>query len=328
MATIPPPTPTAPPAGAPITGCQPGGGLCLGLELAWGRLRRAWLRRFRPGYVRRMAALRRGDCPGCPHDVVDPRDLKFARNVCGYWFAPEDDPFAWRGRLGLARAGLAEVVCFSAGLLALAGASVALGVWRHPAWYALLAPVAVLWVFVVSFFRDPEREVPADPDALVSPADGVVTQAGEVEEASFPGGRAFRVSIFLSVFNVHVNRVPRAGRVTGLSYYPGCFLDARHRDCHAQNEQLWVDLEDGRLGCLVRVKQIAGAVARRIVCDLRVGEEVVAGERFGMIKFGSRTEVCVPPGAVREVVVKVGDAVKGGSDVLLRLGAPGVTGPG
>src|SRR5436190_2881540 len=98
---------------APIGSAQPGGGFCYSLEIAWGRLRRAFLRRCRPGYVRRMQALRRGECPGCPHDVIDPRDLKFARPVCGYWFRPEDDRFAWRGRLRLARAGLAELVCFS-----------------------------------------------------------------------------------------------------------------------------------------------------------------------------------------------------------------------
>src|SRR5262245_48359132 len=104
MATTAPPT-GAPPASAPITSPQPGGGFCMGLELAWGRLRRAWLRRVRPGYVRRMAEKRQGSCPDCPHDVIDPRDLKFHRNVCGYWFREEDDPFRWRGRLPVARAG-------------------------------------------------------------------------------------------------------------------------------------------------------------------------------------------------------------------------------
>src|SRR5687767_12128844 len=82
------------------TSVQPGGGWCMSLELAWGRLRRAWLRRVRSGYVRRMAELRQGECPGCPHDIVDPRDLKYIRNVCGYWFRPEDDRFGWRDRLG------------------------------------------------------------------------------------------------------------------------------------------------------------------------------------------------------------------------------------
>src|SRR2546423_1470213 len=99
--------------GAPPAGVQPGGGFCLGIELAWGRWRRWYLRRFRPGYVTRMTALRQGSCPDCPHEIVDARDTKFCRNVCGYWFRPEDDRFAWRDRLGLARVGLAEVICFS-----------------------------------------------------------------------------------------------------------------------------------------------------------------------------------------------------------------------
>jgi phosphatidylserine decarboxylase len=318
MATLP--STAAPPlTPAPATSAQPGGGLCMALELAWGRLRRAYLRRLRPAYVRRMAGLRQGHCPDCPHDVVDPRDLKFVRNVCGYSFRPADDPFAWRGRLGLARYGLAEVVCFS--LLFLGGAALAgaLAVTVHPVFWAAFALVLAAWAFVVSFFRDPRRVIPAGPDLLVSPADGTVTHAGEVSDADFPGGRAFTVSIFLSVFNVHVNRVPRSGRAVRLAYYPGCFLDARHGDCAARNEQFWVDLEDARTGALVRVKQVAGAIARRIVCWLRPGEELRAGERYGMIKFGSRTEVSVPAELVECVLVKPGDKVKGGSTPLLRL---------
>jgi phosphatidylserine decarboxylase len=316
--TSAPPTPT-PLKPAPIPCAQPGGGLCVGLELAWGRLRRAWLRRFRPGYVRRMAGLRQGHCPDCCHDVIDPRDLKFHRNVCGYWFRDEDDPFRWRGRLRLARAGLAEVVCFSLLFAALALLFLVLGARAHPVFFAPLAVTAVLWVFVLSFFRDPERVIPADAGALVSPADGTVTHVGEVADPDFPGGRAFLVGIFLSVFNVHVNRVPRTGRVTGLRYYPGCFLDARRPECGVRNEQFWIDLEDGQTGVPVRVKQIAGAIARRIVCWLRPGEEVRAGDRLGMIKFGSRTEVLLPADAVGEALVRVGDKVKGGSTVLLRL---------
>jgi phosphatidylserine decarboxylase len=142
----------------------------------------------------------------------------------------------------------------------------------------------------------------------------------EVDEADFPGGRAFRVGIFLSVFNVHVNRVPRNGRVTALRYFPGYFLDARNPACGVVNEQFWIDLQDGATGQPLRVKQIAGAIARRIVCWLKEGEEVRAGTRLGMIKFGSRTELYLP---VRreglEVAVKVGDKVKGGSSILLRF---------
>jgi phosphatidylserine decarboxylase len=313
-------TPVCPPLhAAPIASAQPGGGFCMGLELAWGRLRRAFLRRFRPGYVRAMQAKRQGNCPNCPHDVIDPRDLKYVCNVCGWWFRPEDDRFRWRGRLGLARYGLAEVVCFSLLFFALSLACAALAAWLHPLFYVPLAVALAAWLFVLSFFRDPARTPPADPDLLASPADGTVTHLEEVEDADFPGGRAFRVSIFLSVFNVHVNRVPRSGRVARLQYYPGAFLDARDAGCGVRNEQFWTDLTDARTGCLIRTKQIAGAIARRIVCWLKPGEEVRAGERYGMIKFGSRTDLLVPADAVREVLVKVGDKVKGCATPLLRL---------
>jgi phosphatidylserine decarboxylase len=265
-----------------------------------------------------MAELRQGHCPNCPHDIVDPRDLKFNRNVCGYWFRPEDDAFRWRDRLGLARAGLAELLFFSAIFAVLTTVLAGLG-FVYPLLVVPLAVVLSAWLFVISFFRDPDRVIPTGPDALVSPADGTVTHVGEVADIDFPGGRAFRVSIFLSVFNVHVNRSARSGRVAGLHYYPGEYLDARSCECGVRNEQLWTDVTDAQTGVLVRTKQIAGAVARRIVCRLRPGEDVQAGERFGMIKFGSRTEVYVPVEAVREVVVKVGDAVKGGSTILLRM---------
>src|SRR4051794_22309039 len=141
---------TVPLVAAPIPSIQPGGGFCLSLEQAWGRWRRAWLRRFRPGYVHRIAQRRQGHCPDCPHDIIDARDLKLYRNVCGFWFRPEDDAFAWRGRLGLARAGLAEVLCFSALFLT---ASLLLGLlaaWVHPLFYVPLGVVLVLWTFVLS----------------------------------------------------------------------------------------------------------------------------------------------------------------------------------
>jgi phosphatidylserine decarboxylase len=306
-------------ASAPIPSIQPGGGFCFDLERAWGRWRRAWLRRFRPGYVRRMAERRQGHCPNCPHDIVDARDLKLYRNVCGYWFRPEDDPFVWRGRLRLARAGLCELLVFSGLFLLLSLAVVLLGVFLHPLFLLLLVLTLAPWLFVLSFFRDPERTIPADPDALLSPADGTVTHVGETADPDFPGGRAFTISIFLSVFNVHVNRLPRGGRVAALRYYPGEFLDARAADCSVRNEQFWIDLRDGQTGGLVRVKQIAGAIARRIVCWLKPDEEVRAGDRLGMIKFGSRTEISVAVDLVQEALVKVGDTVHGGSTILLRI---------
>jgi phosphatidylserine decarboxylase len=297
---------------------QPGGGTCLSIELAWGRLRRAWLRRLRPGYVRAMLAKRQGECPNCPHDIIDPRDLKFCRNVCGYWFHPEDDHFQWRGRLGFARAGLAELLIFSLLLGTLTAACATGAALLHWALWIPCAAGLVAWAEVVWFFRDPERSIPADPAALVSSADGVVTHVEEIDEPDFPGGRALRISVFLSIFNVHVNRLPRDGRVTAVRYFPGAFLDARHSECARRNEQLWIDLVEPN-GRPLRIKQISGAIARRIVCWLKVGEDVKRGERLGMIKFGSRTDLLLPAGERVEVLVKVGDTVQGAATTLLRF---------
>lgn len=301
-----------------ITSVQPGGGFCFGLEARWGRLRRAWLRRVRPGYVRRMAAARTGDCPGCPHDVIDGRDLKLVRNLCGFRFRPADDRFAYRERLGLARAGLAEVVITSAGCaLALALiAAIAAATDRRAPWLGAIA-VAAVWLQALHFFRDPERAIPDQDDALLAPCDGVVTHIHEIADDDFPGGRALRISVYLSPWDVHLNRAPRAGRVAAVRYLPGAFLNARHRECAVRNEQLWVDLvePDGRT---LRVKQISGAMARRLVCWLRVGEDVLPGERYGMIKYGSRTDVLIPPGDDVALAVAVGDRIAAGSTVLLR----------
>jgi phosphatidylserine decarboxylase len=307
-------------ASPPPYGVQPGGaGVFVRCELAWGRIRRAFLRRVRPGHVERWRQLRQGECPDCPHDVIDPRDLKFTRTVCGYWFRPEDDTYAYRERLGFARYGFAELVGFSAILLGLAAGCGWLANAVSPWFVAPLCVAGVLWVFVVSFFRDPPRRIPADPDALVSPADGTVTHVATTDDPDFPDGPVLRVSIFLSVFNVHVNRVPRAGTVTRVQYFPGVYLDARHAECHVRNEQLWLDFADAATGWPIRVKQISGAIARRIVCALKPGDERNAGDRYGMIKFGSRTDVLLPAAAAGDVAVKVGDKVRGGVTVLLRV---------
>src|SRR5262245_35420640 len=117
---------------SPISSIQPGGGFCFALEHAWGRCRRAWLRRFRSSYVHHMAQLRQGHCPNCPHDILDLRDLKLYRNVCGYSFGPGEDPLTQRGHLPLARAGLAELLFFSTIFFALSAAVVLLGVLVHP----------------------------------------------------------------------------------------------------------------------------------------------------------------------------------------------------
>ncbi len=188
-----------------ISSIQPGGGVCMRLELLWGVWRRRYLRLFRPAYVRRMAALRVGDPGGCPHELLDPRDLKFYRNVTDCHWPPEADPFRWRDRLPFARAGLAE-------LLLLGGGCVVLALALAPVfWPAALVP-AVLALFLLWFFRNPVRSIPAGEGTVVSPADGKVVAVEETEYDEFVGGSAITIGIFLSVFNVHVNRSPAAAR--------------------------------------------------------------------------------------------------------------------
>ena len=126
------------------------------------------------------------------------------------------------------------------------------------------------------------------------------------------------MNIFLSIFNVHVNRIPRTGKIVDVRYFPGEFLDARHAECAVRNEQLWIDMQEP-CGRMIRIKQISGAIARRIVCTLRAGDEVTIGQRLGMIKFGSRTEVLLPLEPGVESAVKVGDTVKGASTILMRV---------
>src|SRR5207247_6649138 len=129
----------------------------------------------------------------------------------------------------------------------------------HSALWIVFAALTLVWLEIVYFFRDPQRTIPQEPGAVVSPADGTITHVEEVDEPDFPGGRALRISIFLSIFNVHVNRTPRSGRITQIRYFPGAFLDARNPDSAVRNEQLWIDmLED--FGRPMRVKQISGAI--------------------------------------------------------------------
>jgi phosphatidylserine decarboxylase len=317
MSAALPPTSSLPPAQAP-TCTQPGGGFFMKLELAWGRLRRAYLRIFWRGYLKRMESLRFGECPHCRHVILDPRDLKYWRNVCGYAFRAEDDPFQWRNDLGFARPGLAEVTLTTVIALVLVLVTV-IAAAKYPICWVLMPFTVIPWLFILWFFRDPERQIPADADALLSPADGTITHVEEVAEPDFPGGRAVRISIFLAVWDVHVNRIPRIGRIVGLRYFPGEYLDARKAESAQRNEQFWTDLEENATPRRIRIKQISGAIARRIVNSLKLEEPVFAGERFGMIKFGSRTDVLVPTTDPVEMLVKVGDKVQGGSTILLRF---------
>lgn len=299
-----------------ITSIQPGGGLCMRLELAWGHIRRAMLKWFFPAYLRRMAARRLGESNSCPFEVLDPRDVKFYRNQGGYSWRPEDDPFAWRERLPVARVGLCELLVIGGGFLMLA---VALAIWD---WRWSVVP-AGLALFVVSFFRNPRRQVPTEPGLVVSPADGKVVSIEEFPHDEFVGGPAVQIGIFLSVFNVHLNRMPVAARVLGLTYRRGKFLNALRPESARENEQMAVRIEEPEAPYRrMIVRQIAGAIARRIVCWLAPGDVLERGAQFGMIKLGSRTELVLPKEAGMEICVQVGQHVKAGETVFVRYGVP------
>jgi phosphatidylserine decarboxylase len=296
-----------------ITTVQPGSGVCYRVELAWGQLRRGYLKTFRPGYVRRMAALRKGDAEGAPWEVLDPRDLKFCRNRCTCDWDPADDPFAWRNRLPFARWGLAELQLMGWPLLFLT-VFLAYSAW----WYLALIP-GVLLALVVWFFRDPPRPVPEGPGLVVSPADGKIAEITRLEHDEYIGGPAVKIGIFLSIFNVHLNRTPATARVIALRYHPGEFLNALDPECLVKNEAMWIGLEEEEPPHRrMIVRQIAGAYARRIVCALRPGEVVPRGGKIGMIKLGSRTELIVPDSPDLEVEVNLGDRVKAGSTIMAR----------
>jgi len=170
----------------------------------------------------------------------------------------------------------------------------------------------LLALFFLWFFRDPERTVPTGPGEIVSPGDGVVTQAEWIETS---GGSRLRISVFLSVFDVHVNRAPVSGTVKAVEYREGRFMNAMNSLSAVANEQTLVVLDAG--GCEVSYKQIAGLLARRIVCTVKVGDRVQRGQRVGMIKFGSRVDVLMPADAVPRV--HPGARVHGGSSVLAVL---------
>jgi phosphatidylserine decarboxylase len=178
-------------------------------------------------------------------------------------------------------------------------------------WYAAAVVLVFLALFIFSFFRDPERAIPSGTGAVVSPGDGRVVVVTEEENAGRPGKR---MSIFLAVWNVHVNRAPATGTITKLEYRPGKFLAAMRERASVENEQNVFTLSTDA-GEMV-FKQIAGLIARRVVSWKKAGEKVARGERVGLVRFGSRVDVWVPKEA--EILVKVGDNVKGGSSVLAR----------
>ena len=180
-------------------------------------------------------------------------------------------------------------------------------------WLSLVFVALIL--YTLAFFRDPNRSDPSDQRAVVAAADGTVADIEEIDEKEFLKARTRRVGIFLSIFDVHTNRAPIAGRVAFQQFRKGLFFDARRPECSEKNEAMTWAFQNPRATIVVR--QLTGAIARRIVGWAKVGDELRRGDRFGMIRFGSRTEVYLPLDA--EILVDVGDHVKGGASVIARL---------
>lgn len=214
--------------------------------------------------------------------------------------------------MNFAREGLIFIVI--AALIAAGAYALALRTRSWPLWLlAFLLTLVALWV--AYFFRDPERTGERGEQLVIAPADGRIVQIAEVDEPAFMKGRSVRVSIFMNVFNVHVNRYPVSGTVAYVHYNPGKFLNAAADKASLENEQSTVGIETESHRVLVR--QIAGLIARRIVSYSKVGDRAVQGERFGLIRFGSRVDVFMPTGST--VRVKVGDVTAAGVTVLAEL---------
>jgi len=218
----------------------------------------------------------------------------------------------------LTRHGFREMLI---GSLVLAILAVVLGY----AWWPLALIVIPVLVWLFAFFRDPNREIPAEQHIMVSPADGTVSDITELDNCELLGNvPALRVGIFLSVFNVHVNRSPCDGKVTQVIYKKGKFINAMsHAKASDENESNTVVMAEPTTGRPIAVvKQIVGLIARRIIFDPKDGDLLRRGDRIGMIKFGSRTELYVPKWLEPSAKVQVGQTVRGGADVILTLGKP------
>ena len=224
-------------------------------------------------------------------------------------------------RISLTKFGLPQVVVypvlvFAAMIIFPRIAGVFLPQW---AVFTIKVILAVILIWILMFFRDPERRCPSDSNLLLAPADGRITEVETVEETNFIGGPALRIGIFLSIFNVHINRAPCNVRVEKITYKKGKYLNAMNSQSGRVNESNELDLvrtetpEDKLI-----VRQISGAIARRIVCATAEGRELSGGEQFGMIKFGSRTELYLPVSENAKCLVKIGDKVKAGLTPLIK----------
>ena len=185
------------------------------------------------------------------------------------------------------------------------------GIFWALSWFWVTGLFVGLFLFVTWFFRDPERSVPEDPNAIVSPGDGKIVEIISEKDPLLDEAYT-RVSIFLNVFNVHVNRVPISGKIQATRYNPGKFFNAASLKASLDNEQSAILLNNGHVTILV--KQIAGLIARRIVCWAKEGDEYQRGQRFGLIRFGSRVDIFLPEGT--DIKVAIGDIVNGGSSII------------
>ena len=185
------------------------------------------------------------------------------------------------------------------------------GIFWALSWFWVTGLFVGLFLFVTWFFRDPERSIPEDPNAIVSPGDGKIVEIISEKDPLLDEAYT-RVSIFLNVFNVHVNRVPISGKIQATRYNPGKFFNAASHKASLDNEQSAILLTNGHVTILV--KQIAGLIARRIVCWAKEGDEYQRGQRFGLIRFGSRVDIFLPEGT--DIKVAIGDIVNGGSSII------------
>ena len=197
----------------------------------------------------------------------------------------------------------------------------ALGLWAF-GWFLWALPFVLLAVALALFFRDPDRTAPASTGLVVSPADGRVMVAGAPPPGAAPGGSWTQVSIFLSPLDVHVNRIPVSGKVTRVDYKPGSYRAAYRPEATTENErsEVWIDAST----CMVVFRQITGVLVRRVVCRVRAGDMVRAGDRMGVMKFGSRIDLFLPAGT--PLLVRAGDRVRAGETVLAQLADAGVAG--
>jgi phosphatidylserine decarboxylase len=179
----------------------------------------------------------------------------------------------------------------------------------------LALPFVALGAMFLFFFRDPERQSPTDTNLVVSPADGKVVVAGEPQPGAAPAGQWRQISIFLSPLDVHVNRIPVSGRIARVEYRPGRYVPAYDSAAATENEcnTLWIERDGGPVVC----RQITGVLVRRVVCRVKAGDQVTAGERFGVMKFGSRIDLFLPHDAT--LLVAAGDRVRAGESILARL---------